>query len=573
MRRLLPLIALLGLATTAHADAVVVSRAMFAETIAEYHVDADGVRVELEIGLADLPAFANLLPDEIHAKLDLGDRPLVERLGDFFAEDLPIRADGGEPIVGRIVSMEPRPRTRRDEITGEAIPPGEGTEKSVVHAVLEYPFSTRPSRLGIAGPRRRSASIGFVVYHRGVAVNDFRYLGVEAYVLELDWEDPWYSAFRRRGLRRAYFAPMSGFLYLEPFEVRKEIIARPKDLQRFVDVGLEGRTRIPVEIQADLLRKAAAFLRGKHAVTIDGAVIQPELARINFLRRTLRSSTVIDPPEELDLDSAMLGVIFVYPTDGMPKQATMVWDLFDARVAKVPVAAVDPAGPMPGFVDPDDPVLVWTNFLKKPVMPEMKTTEPPPGALALLALRARWPLIGAAALALAWVAFRIASRRRLPAVPFAAAVLLVALAGATFPLGRRAELDDARVREIVGGLLHNVYHSFRFRGEERIYDALDRSLVGDLLTRVYLDTRKSLELQSQGGARVRVKQVELGELALEPTASGSFSAKTTWTVAGSVGHWGHLHTRTNRYRALLSVEARDGLWKLTGIDIESEERL
>jgi hypothetical protein len=35
----------------AFADAIVVSQAMFASTIAEYYVEEDGVRVELEIGL------------------------------------------------------------------------------------------------------------------------------------------------------------------------------------------------------------------------------------------------------------------------------------------------------------------------------------------------------------------------------------------------------------------------------------------------------------------------------------------------------------------------------------------
>ena len=89
--------------------------------------------------------------------------------------------------------------------------------------------------LHFAGPP--GASVGFVVYHEGIAVNDFRYLG-PSQTLHLDWSDPWYSRFERRSLRRQYFAPMSGFLYVETYEVRKEIIARPLDLQAWVDLGL-----------------------------------------------------------------------------------------------------------------------------------------------------------------------------------------------------------------------------------------------------------------------------------------------------------------------------------------------
>jgi hypothetical protein len=560
-------------APPARADAVVVTKAMLASTIVEYFVEDDGVRVEMEITLADLAAFRNLLPDEIHRRLGLGDRPLSERIPDFFAGDLTIAPDDGAPVVGRILSMAPRPRTVRDEITGEPLPPEEGEENNAVHVVLHYPFASRPASLELGGSAGLRASVGFVVYHRGVAVNDFRYLGGKSYVLDLDWEDPWYSAFRSRNLRRAYFAPMSGFLYVDAFEVRKEIIARPKDLQRWLDLGLEGSSTIPVEAQPELLRKVAEFLRKRHPVKIDGKAVAPELARINFLRRTLRNSTVYDPPEELALESAMLGAIFVYPTDGLPKQVTMVWDLFDERVDRVPVSAVDQAGPFPGVLTIRDPVLTWTNFLKKPVLPEMKVTMLPPGRLAATALTARWPLVAGTAAALAWLGIVSLRRRRVSLAPLAAAVFLSAASVVSFPLGRPAELRSEEARQLMGGLLHNVYHAFHFRREAEVYDVLEKSLDGDLLTGVYLDTRNSLELRSQGGARVRVREVELSDLEGLAAENEGFSATVTWRVSGSVGHWGHVHTRSNRYRATLRVEPRDGAWKLTKIDKELEERL
>ncbi|MHC4521535.1 MAG: hypothetical protein ACYTAS_23320, partial [Planctomycetota bacterium] len=51
------------------ADALIVSRAMKAASIAEIYVEEDGVRVELAIGVTDLNAFRNLMPDEIYRKL------------------------------------------------------------------------------------------------------------------------------------------------------------------------------------------------------------------------------------------------------------------------------------------------------------------------------------------------------------------------------------------------------------------------------------------------------------------------------------------------------------------------
>ena len=41
-----------------------------------------------------------------------------------------------------------------------------------------------------------AANVGFVVYHKGIHVNNFRYLGSQE-TLNLDWEDPWYSEFEK----------------------------------------------------------------------------------------------------------------------------------------------------------------------------------------------------------------------------------------------------------------------------------------------------------------------------------------------------------------------------------------
>jgi hypothetical protein len=44
-------------------------------------------------------------------------------------------------------------------------------------------------------------------------------------------------------------------------------------------------------------------------------------------------------------------------------------------------------------------------------------------------------------------------------------------------------------------------------------------------------------------------------------------------VSGSVGHWGHIHTRTNQYEAQLTVRAIDGAWKFTDLQLLQEQRI
>jgi hypothetical protein len=89
------------LAARAGADAIVWSRAMLAPTIAEYYVEPGRLRVDLEIGVEDLDAFRNLMPDEIYERLGHPPEPFAERLGRFYANDFAIAPEGGEPLRAR----------------------------------------------------------------------------------------------------------------------------------------------------------------------------------------------------------------------------------------------------------------------------------------------------------------------------------------------------------------------------------------------------------------------------------------------------------------------------------------
>ena len=267
---LLPGLTLLLVAAQARADALVVTQAMLATTIAEFTIEEDRVEVDLEIGQGDFEAFRNLLPDDLYAELGHPPAPWPERIGQFFERDFGVAAGDGPRLTGRLLLIEPRLRVRRDVVSGEPLPAPEGEdEETILFVRLEFPLPVRPDSLTLFGTRgSQAASVGFVAYHGGIAVNDFRYLG-PSQTLDLDWDDPWYTRFRARALVRRYFAPMSGFIYVEPYEVRKEIIARPLDLQHWIDLGLEGREVIPAQMQPELQRRVAEFLRGHQKVIID----------------------------------------------------------------------------------------------------------------------------------------------------------------------------------------------------------------------------------------------------------------------------------------------------------------
>jgi hypothetical protein len=544
---------------------------MFASTIVEYFVEDDQVRVELEIGMQDLQSFRNILPESIYARLGNSVAAVEDRLDLFFGRDLAIY-DGSMALKGSVMKMGPGTRVKRDAVSGEPLPEDNEEPEVVVLATLLFPFEKQPESLTLSAPGETGmASIGFVLYHKGVAVNDFRYLS-SGYTVSLDWEDPWYSRFTQRQLRRKYFSPMAGFIYVEPFEVRKEIIVRPADIQRRYDLGLEGVETITPQMQAAVKQGIIKYLEQYFQLTIDGQAVEATLDRVNFLARTLRSSVVVDG-QDIPLLPATVGVIYVVPTQGLPREVEMKWDLFTERMQLVPASAVDQAGPLPVFLEPDFNILRWENFLKFPELPTLTDIRRPPGVVQNLARWGQWVFGVIAALALFLVFRAFQDQRKLQtgaAVLFLAATALAAWSMKTW---KDVRMDDARLQELAGGLLHNVYRAFDYRGEEQIYDVLAKSVTGDLLNDVYLETRNGLELANQGGAQVKVKSIEMLEARQVGESDEGFLIEARWNVAGSVGHWGHIHQRTNAYHARLTMLDVDGAWKLASLDILEEERL
>jgi hypothetical protein len=70
-----------------------------------------------------------------------------------------------------------------------------------------------------------------------------------------------------------------------------------------------------------------------------------------------------------------------------------------------------------------------------------------------------------------------------------------------------------------------------------------------------------------------VKSVELVEVSVQPGEGGAFVAEVIWNVRGSVGHWGHIHERGNRYQATLEIAPEHDRWKLVGLEVLDEQRL
>jgi len=579
----------------ANADWINLSGAQNAPNIAEIHINDDHVRVELEIFVKDLVTFDRLLPDEFFVGTKIRRAALEERMQQFSDEDLQVIADNGLKLQANLKLIEPRFREERpspirwkiNPYTGQPFP-GPPKDNRVLYAELIYPFKQNPKSLTITPPldldsKISKVPIGFMTYHKGAPLHDFRYLSEPSRVT-LDWKDPWYSVFDNKALRRWQTGGVMSFLYIEPYEVRHEVLARVKDLAAWIDLGLRGDEFIEADENEPLKKRVGDFFLNRDQTLIDGKKLRPILDRVSFVKYSTTASTFVVEPEQLPINTAMVGVIITYLTQGLPQQVTNQWNLWSDHIQKVPTNAIDPAGGLPSYVTPDDNVLIWTNFLKTYQIPTVAKVDVDE-ALTTMNI----PLASTICLlALLPLGLQIRKHRKnagssiglhigLAVLLAAGSVLLYPFlkVGVAKPAVLAPKMTEENALTVLNSLLKNIYRSFDFREEDDVYDRLATSVSGDLLSEIYLQNRKSMVVIQAGGARARVKEIKILDVDvnnLDDNPIGLlFHAK--WTATGSVGHWGHIHIRQNQYEANIRVEPVDGAWKITDLELLEEKRI
>ena len=150
-------------------------------------------------------------------------------------------------------------------------------------------------------------------------------------------------------------------------------------------------------------------------------------------------------------------MIITYITEALPQELTVDWELFTDQIQRVPTTAIDPAGPLQTYVEPDDTVHRWENFLKNYVPPTVAQVAVDPGLTQF-----RVPLLSLLCGVVLIVMLYQVARRRTKAwtwgVAGAALVGMIAL----FPLMQvniarpavlTAQLDDARAVPVLEALL------------------------------------------------------------------------------------------------------------------------
>ena len=587
------LAAIFSFGTPVRADWVNLTGAEIAPNIAEIYILDDRVKLVLEIYVGNLEIVEALIPDELLKHRDADRASLEQRLRYFSDHQFQFVTDTGKKLQAELVRIDPRMRKdRQSPFAGMINPytrqrvPDAPTDKRVLFVELSYPFAGKPKELTIIPPSdnqgRTLVSFGFIAYHKAVPIIDFRYLGAPAR-LALDWQDPWYSKFDNRNLKRHHKSALMTFLYIEPYEVRHEVLTRVRDLETWMDLGLRGNEFIEIDELEALRQRIGEFFLDKNPLSIDGRLARPILDRTNYIKLGLKGIQLLERPERLEISTAVVGIILSYITEGIPQQVSVDWQLFTEQLQRIPSSATDPAGPFISYITPDDNIFSWSNYLKGYTIPTI-TRAHVKDTLGAVSLPLGSLICLFALLPILWWLRRRRRAKESSGLQIALVACLLVISIASYPyfkipVNRPAflagDLTPAQTTELLQVLLRNVYRAFDFREEEDVYDKLALSVDGDFLETIYLQNRKSFSLQQAGGALAKIRSVDVIQASASRLGNNAlaYAVRAKWSALGTVGHWGHVHQRRNQYEAIIDIEDSNGTWKITGMELLEEKRV
>ena len=444
-----------------------------------------------------------------------------------------------------------------------------------------FPFSSnQPQQIEIAPKFDLLETITkqykVTVSHQGLPVIDHGVL-TQAETLELDWQDPWYSHFLNPKLKRGHSEPTMAFLYINPQQIKSEIIVRIKEMAKWTDLGLRDETMIyPDEFEA-VKQKVGDFLLAQNEVSVDAKTISAILDRVDYIRMGASDIQAYQPLQAQRQVATLIGVSLVQSVDKMPANVQWNWKLFNDKINRMAIRAYDPVGLFDSYVTPEHPVFEWENMLEGIDLAEFQNK---PKSISVKVDKQNtekqsfWIIGLIALLILAFVINRYISPRFKIAFLL---LILLASSGCGFYFMKKGyslfdinkvNLDPLQTQPILKQLLWNIYQAFESTEESVVYDQLAHSVNGALRETLYLQNRQAFLFQEGGQSKISEIKVQ----SIKPI-NDDYLFDCEWLVIGDVIHWGHQHRRENLYRAQIKLSPIENSWKIVELESIAQQRM
>ena len=550
----------------------------------------DHIQVELRILVEDLVLYHQLKADGEQRVSREALMTASELHRSFLKQYFRVFLKDGDPLPGEITEVDlneiPETGVRLDQVMEVG-----------VYYYFHIPMEQQPDYLTFTQQFGGSDApvpsvMDLILLQKGARLDFPVQIGPRSpHSIALDWENPprndrtywkerreWMKQRRKALLGVTSYSATYAYLYLEPQEIRFEILVPLLTLETWLPLQREEADYLSVAEQDAMEKALPGFLQEVCQTHIDGIEITAQLDRLDFFTLDIRDFAKNQERKKVGVANARVGMILSFPTKGNFQSVSLEWSFFNevTPLLNTMTYVFDQPGERFFFTD-NERTWQWqspkhasgprvSSWLSLPPVPSMPTMP-----LSLLFLLAAFSGGGF-----------VLKRNWKVAVPL---LVLGGWFGWSNPVWQQMVISHPTKQaplptppeqnKIAEVLLRNIYRSFDYLQDADVYSALSRSADGDYLEKLYLQIKKGLILTEQGGAYSRVRNVQWleSEPTLCSTQTQSFSLSVKWEITGTVEHWGHIHTRRNAYRAELEVKAVDDEWKLVNLEVLDEDQV
>lgn len=371
------------------------------------------------------------------------------------------------------------------------------------------------------------------------------------------------------------------YLYIEPFQTRFEVIFDAATVMDWLTPGVALPEALAPDQQKQLADTMVARASAWCSMSAGDQPLPVPQPLASVIKGLPGNTLPMKEGDSVAMNQALVGLMWEFATPPGPEELNVTWKGWIKGTTKLPLRVFFGSQSESGELLAALKSYRWRNQGRMPrpaplaAVPQILLQEPllvPAGGIF-------WFLAG-----LLFYIFLKVKDRKLPggSLPYVfvwllGAVLMSQMLVIPIQTGSGsapAITEVSEAQKIVSPLLRNVYRAFDHHAESEVYDVLARSVDGELLRRLYLETIQALTLDGREGTRVTIAEFSATVDKVLPNPKGpGFMADCNWMARGIVGHWGHSHPRVNIYNARITVTPMKEEWKLTGLEVQEVRRL
>ncbi|BBL99984.1 hypothetical protein [Microbulbifer sp. GL-2] len=543
-----------------------------APNIAEIDIDGDKLRINLEISAADAGVFWPKAPPteniyelakSITERQDLAFKLYTNKneiRPNQFSIRIGERKPRKSPFAGKI---DPRTGIRMPDLPADKI---------ILLTIVEYPIKG-VSHLKILPPLDNdgaaAVTIGFTSRHGKTPISGFHYLS-QPESLNIDWKDPWNTRFENQGINRKNRYPLKSFLYVEPRQIRHEILLRPRDLLLWTKQSFNAWQPLTTERRNYIRRIALDYLKNKNPTTIDNETSLPISTETVFLRANNVGYTQIAEDESIEIGSLLIGYREKFHVKELPQSINIDWKIFTDTINSVPTLIQDPAGPFPTHVVPDFPDIQWHNYLYDYRAPSSDAV-PIENPSAVMPIAVLFAFCVSVLLILTLRTRKVEAKNKHPILFYGIVLICAGAIYYALPGELRVPLpgtiNKKELREITETLLIRLAAAYEEPQTETLKIQLTNLVNGDNFESTTANLSQIYQPLTTSGSLGSLKSINNLKIEhvdqLYINGSTAFSITSKWQAIVEDQSWGHMEQKPREIRAKIEIIQSDNYWKVS----------